>query len=60
MRGDRTIRAGEDAKAIREKKLQAQIDLIKQEALTKYVPAGYCGICSTHYKGNYTKHECKT
>lgn len=57
MRGDRTITAGEDAKQIRARKMQAMIDEVKNRPKPEL--AGYCGCCSTHYKGNYTKHTCK-
>tara|TARA_S200002703_G_C3784230_1_gene241737 strand:- start:818 stop:991 length:174 start_codon:yes stop_codon:yes gene_type:complete len=52
MRGDRTITSGEDAKKIRDKKKQAIFNEAANRLNSK--PAGYCGKCKKHYKGNYT------
>lgn len=58
MRGDKTIVEGADSLAERKK----ERDRLFSEARTEYLeglkPGGFCGICSTRYKGYHINHKC--
>lgn len=54
----KNITEGTDSHKEREKRNALIIANIYANLEALKTKGGYCGSCKTHYKGNYTNHQC--